>query len=171
MDFAEMRKCTGLGLRQLRYVVDYEVLDPKYCGRENTAQTGHGVAREFSQFGAFTVVLATVLREVGLSRRRVRSALEAIFDWVSPKSIPGEHPLVDAFMMFRGAAAIDLEIVDGQFLRVLAKESRSSRSGISIPKTSLWINLEQGGKTESAPKALFVTTISLLELSKRLADE
>lgn len=170
MDFAEIRKRTGLGLRQLRYVVDYDVLDPRYYGRGDRAQTGHGVAREFSAFAAFAVALATVFRETGLSRDNVQRALKVVFDWMKPTNIPGDHPMVDAFLVFNLAAAIDVEIADGKFLRVVAKKPRSSRTGMDIPKTSDWINLDQGGKSVAAPKALFTTMISLSKLRDVLVE-
>jgi hypothetical protein len=170
MNFAEIGQRTKLGLRQLRYVVDYEVLDPEYYGQTDRAQTGHGIAREFSLFAAFAVAMTTVLRETGLNRSRVRSALEAILDWASLSNIPGEHAMLDTFVVFRAADAIDIEIADGKFLRVVAKKPRSSRTGMGIPKTSSWINLDEGGQTDSAPKALFTTRISLCELLDRLLE-
>ena len=168
MDFAEMGRRTGLGIRQLRYVVDYDVLEPRYYGRQDKARTGHGVAREFSPFAAFAVALTAVLRETGLDRGRARSALDAIFDWASPSDVLGDHPMIDSFIAFRAADAIDVEIVNGKSLRIVARKSRSQRTGESVPPTSPWIDLDQGREIDGAPDVLFTTTVSLRELSERL---
>lgn len=168
MNFAEMTRRTGLEIRRLRYVVDYSVLDPRYYGRDDKAQTGHGVAREFSPFAAFAVALTAVLRETGLDRHRVRRALEVVFGWASPNSVPGDHPMLDAFIAFRAAGVIDVEIADGKFLRVVAKRSRSRRAGVRVPPTSAWTDLADGKEIDTAPKALFTTKISLADLCKRL---
>ncbi len=168
MNFAEMTRRTGLEIRRLRYVVDYDVLDRNYYGRGDKARTGHGVAREFSPFAAFAIALTAVLREMGLNRTRVRSALGVIFGWASPTDVPGDHPMIDAFVAFRAASAIDVEIADGRSLRVVVKKSRASRTGMQVPPTSAWADLDNLKETDTVPKALFTTRISLSELYKRL---
>lgn len=168
MDFRELAERTGLGVRQLRYIVDYQVLAPRYYGKEDRAKTGHGVPREFSKFVSFSIALAAVLREAGLTRERVRSALDILFAWASPRAIAGAHAMLDAFVVFRSADALNIEIRDGVDLRVEAKAPRTKNARRKVPASSAWTNLDSGKVIQRKGTAMFVSRISLAELSRRV---
>lgn len=166
LDFAEIGRRTGLALRKLRYVADYDVLEKKYYVNADRAKTSHGVPREFSVFSAFNVSLAAVLRGAGLSRGQVRAALGILFAWAAPKGVPGPHPMLDAFAMFVNARSLILEIGDNSSLRVLVDPAKPK--GVSLLQPLMWTSLDRGTPMGEGHSPLCCTRVLLGELVRRL---
>lgn len=116
MDLQTLHKKTRLSLRQLRYILDHDILPGT---RVATDPSKVGRPRSFTEFEGFSIAVAASLREAGL-RRSVLSRIFAIL--AEPKwDTPGSHrprisPLEAAFSPSKAKEVSIIEIADGRYL-------------------------------------------------------
>jgi hypothetical protein len=72
MTIADIAEVADLASRQVRYVIDQDLVEGL-----SPAPAGRGKAREFSEFEGFVIAMAAKLCHAGLSQRRVKQIMEA----------------------------------------------------------------------------------------------
>lgn len=168
MILLEIAKRTGIPLRGLRYVVDRGIVDRRRFTGRDRLNTRRGSPRFFSDFGGFCVALAALLREAGLSQKRVRAVMNFIFAWATSTLLPRSRPTMEAFLAFRLARRIRVEIGDTVNVRIVVRSS--GKRDVSVPESTGWTNIETSRELRAPYVPLIRTEIAVAELARRLTD-
>ena len=168
MDIAEISKRTGVPRRDLRYIVDNKILDRRRYTGGDKLNPGRGVPRYFSDFGGFSIALASLLRRAGLSRDRVGRAMDSVYQWATSHMVMRSRPTLEAFLIFQLAGSITLELGDAAALRITVE--RVGRSSVPEPESMEWRNIETGSSLPKCYVPLLRTEIDVGELARRLAS-
>lgn len=112
MDIRTLSQRTGIGTRQLRYVLDHELVPERTWFLDEHAV---GRARTFDEITAVLIASAAFLLEAGYKRDSVRVFLESI-SRIKPK---GRNPLNVPVIadVITGKSAARVQFGDGQYVR------------------------------------------------------
>jgi hypothetical protein len=137
MDIAELSNRTGLGMRRLRYVIEYAVLPPL-----EGLTPGRGAGRKFDDYTGFLVAVAAYMLEMGLRRSVATQVMEAILEY-RKRGLPLGSVMVPIIQNAYGfAKRSTLEIGDGCNVRIdsdppFIRAGSGSIQPMSLPWTQL----------------------------------
>lgn len=76
---ADIERLSGVPIERLRYVIDSKILPGSRNGKlERTITPGRGVARRFSGFESFSIVIALLLLDAGMKRDAVKKCFDIL---------------------------------------------------------------------------------------------
>lgn len=154
MDIRTLSQRTGIGTRQLRYVLDHNLYPERTWFLDEHSV---GRARTFDEITAVFIASAAFLLEAGYKRDSVRTFLESISK-IKPKGRnPLNVPLIANVVTGNGAARV--QFGDGQFVRWI-----SSRS------TGEWIDPGAPTKAVSDIKPKVIIELNLGEIRDMVRD-
>lgn len=142
--FAAVADKVGVSARDLRYVLDHDLLPTKFLAREESLHQGRGVTRMLSKAGAFAVALPAVMLRLGLRREGVRRIMEALLSWATSQTQRLNRTSdLGAFLLFLMASAVRLEVADGKALRMeVDQQLLPTQAGHLAPHALPWTDLE-----------------------------
>ena len=152
MTLAEIAERTGLTTRQLRYVLEHDVLP----GVQDTSK-GRGCERGFTEFSAFGIACAAMMFRAGLRRSTVKRCIAMLCPGRRKFS---EMPLYLAFMATGQAA---LEVADSHNLRL---ESSGNLRAHNFDTN--WRQIDTGAVLESGYRPDVIVRIDVAKLRDKL---
>ena len=167
-DFREITRRTGASARNLRYVLDHQLLGASAFTRADRPHTSYGVARQFSVYGSFLLSLAALMLEMGLRSGLVKQAINGLFRWAG-SDVGGRSGLTLArFRVFVWSPGIVVEIGSGANLRVQVNGDRLPNLDIPGPEPTGWTSIETGEPVASGYAPVVTVRLDLGELRRKL---
>lgn len=164
MDIQELSSRTQLGMRRLRYVIEYNVLPPV-----DALKPGRGLAREFDEFMGFCIAVAASLLEMGVKRKLVEQAMAVALEYRKRGLPPGSVIVPVLENTFGFARRATLEIGDGRNLRIVSDPSALTTGPNTIQPMSLaWTQMDTLARLERGYEPTVVVVIRLDVLSRRV---
>ena len=119
LTLVEIENRAGVALNRLRYVIDSKIL-PGNRDRATVWQARRGVARKFTKFEAFGIVVTVLLLDHGVKRNVVMQVMDLLCDYTKPKTRDLRYmPLYSAFL---DKTVTALQIGDGVNMRLCANQ-------------------------------------------------
>jgi len=168
LNFRQITKRTGASARNLRYVLDHQLLGEGVFTSKDKPQTSYGVVRQFSIRSSFVLSLAGVMLEAGLRSGLVHKAITGLFNWAT-SSIDFRHgPSLAPFLVFIWAEGLVVEIGDGVNIRVRVHTSRLANIKLPYPKPTDWQTIDNGSPVAGKYMPLVALRLDLGAIRKKL---
>lgn len=164
MDIQELSSRTQLGMRRLRYVIEYNVLPPV-----DVLKPGRGLARQFDEFTGCCIAVAASLLEMGVKRKLVEQAMSVALEYRKRGASPGSvfAPVLQNTLGFARRAT--LEIGDGRNLRIVSDPPALTTRSNTIQRMSMtWTQMDTLARLEEGYEPTVVVVIRLDVLSRRV---
>lgn len=150
----------GIAPRTVRYAIDKGLVPAEVFGRADQKGAGFGVTRQFSEFSAFMIGLAGVTLEAAVTGPLVSKIMRILLDWAGRNMGGQRAPALRAFLLFRWARHIVLEIGEGKAVRVIVRSAPAEADEvIPSPNAMPWMNIES--KVEQGPEFAPVVTVQM----------
>jgi hypothetical protein len=168
LDFRKITRRTGASARNLRYVLDHHLLGDGVFTSEDKAETGYGVARQFSVYSSFMLSLAGVMLEAGLRSGLVRKAIKGILDWAVSGAESSYGPSIASFSIFTWSKGLVVEIGDGVNIRIRVHAGRLANIKLPCPKPTDWQTIDSGSPVAGKFMPLVALRLDLGAIRKKL---
>jgi hypothetical protein len=168
LDFQEITRRTGASARNLKYVIDHELLGEGIFRKEDKLKTGYGVARQFSVYSSFMLSLAGVMLEAGLRSGLVRKAIKGILDWAVSGAESSYGPSIASFSIFTWSKGLVVEIGDGVNIRIRVHAGRLANIKRPCPKPTDWQTIDSGSPVAGKYMPLVALRLDLGAIRKKL---
>jgi len=167
-DFREIARRTGASARNLRYVLDHQLLGASVFTKADKPHTRYGVARQFSVYGSFLLSLAAAMLEMGLRSGLVKQAINGLFRWAGSDADGRRRLTLARFRLFVWSPGIVVEIGSGANLRVQVDRDRLPTLDIPGPEPTGWASIETGEPVASGYAPVVTVRLDLGELRRKL---
>lgn len=151
----DMTVRADVALNRLRYVIDSKILPGN---RKGTVawQARRGVARKYTKFEAFGIVVTVLLLDHGVKRNVVMQVLDLLCDYTKPKT--RDLRFMPLYAAFLDKDVTSLQIGDGLNMRVCA-----SKKDVGGLPANVWIQIATRARVEGF-SPLVIMEISLARL-------
>jgi hypothetical protein len=155
MDLVTLSKETGIALRRLRYTI-FHVLVPGI----RRVEVGRGSVRQFTEFEAFGLALATMLLDAGLKRDLVKKCIQVLAQGRRLGAPVSDVPLYQVFAS-RGPATV--YIADRSYFRLRAGKA----GGLKVLDTGWVRSGSQVARSDYDPVVVLSVNVAALRDTMR----
>jgi hypothetical protein len=159
---ADIDQRSSIAVERLRYVIDSKILPGRRNGKvEGTITPGRGVARRFTGFESFGIVIAVLMLDAGMKRDAVKKCFEILCDYGKGTR---EINSVMLYQAYQRSEIVALELGDAQNIRLVYMATPQGTA-----RTDGWIQVQTRAKVvEYSPLVTIrIDVVKLREYFKR----
>lgn len=132
---ADIDRLSGVAVERLRYVIDSKILPGRRDGEvEGTITPGRGVARRFTGFESFGIVIAVLMLDAGMKRDAVKACFDILCAYAQGTR---EISSIMLYQAYQRPEVVALELGDAQNVRLVhmmtPKKTAKADDWIQVP--------------------------------------